>query len=941
MNAADAMPDGPMHFGPGQRFVLEPMQRRLLVDGEPAALGARAFDLLLVLASQPGRLLSKHALLDAVWPGLVVEENNLPAQISALRKVLGGDIIATIPGHGYRFAATVAPAPAPARAPAVSASLSAAARWDAPNAPDALNAPGAAATDRPSTSGIGPGTEPAAGPPAPPAAPSAPAGAAPLRTNLPRVLPALRGRADDLAALGALIEQHPLVSIVGAGGMGKSLLTQHLLAARHGAYDHGVCWVELAAVVDASALPGAVAAALGLRAGAGDSLASLAAAMAPLRILMALDNAEHLLDAVAPLVDALLDAAPGLRLVVTSQAPLKLPAELVYRIGPLAVPQGPLPAARALDFSAVALFVERAAAADARFVLTDANAPAVIALCRQLDGLALAIELAAARTPTLDVQQMATAMHDRLRLLTTSRNRSAPARQQTLRAALAWSHGLLDERERVVFRRLGVVVGSASLALIQQVAADPPGAGAVDEWAVLDALCTLVDRSLVTVLPGEHEAGSRYRLLESPRLFALEQLHEAGETAALRQRHAQAMADAFEAAYPLRFDGSMGLTAWREWLAPDLDNARAACEQALAAGEVLVALRIGATLLPALPVSLHAEQQALVDRLEPLLHADLPLLLQERMCQGIVSTIGSTQASRGRAAAAMQLRAARALQAQAPDPWVLHRALCNEATALTRAGDHAAAAAALAEAMLCALPAWPPQRRYACAEAQVNLLGAQVDAGAAEAGAELLRLTHQVADLAAAAGADNAGLLGNVVDTQLALGDARAAAATGQALLARLSGSRNDRALALARLNTLAAWLALGDPAQARPLAEAGWPQAPRNDLRPYFGDYLALLAALEGRPRAAARLAGHAAAAYAARDERRQANEAGAFERALALARAAVGEAEVARLQAEGGTLSDEAVAALAFARADAVAPAAGRSGAGDRRQPGRTIVP
>src|SRR6185369_6701303 len=177
-----------LRFG---RFELQAHERRLLIDGHAARLGARAFDLLLALAERPGRLVDKATLIDLVWPGLVVQENNLAAQMSALRKLLGEDVIATIPGRGYRF---VAPLDGPA----------------APHAP-----------------------------------PSPPARGPLLRTNLPAELPALLGRGDDLAALGALIDQPRLVSVVGAGGVGKSLLTQHVLAARRAAYVHGVCWIEL------------------------------------------------------------------------------------------------------------------------------------------------------------------------------------------------------------------------------------------------------------------------------------------------------------------------------------------------------------------------------------------------------------------------------------------------------------------------------------------------------------------------------------------------------------------------------------------------------------------------------------------------------------------------------------------------------------------------
>ncbi|HEX2009856.1 MAG TPA: winged helix-turn-helix domain-containing protein, partial [Roseateles sp.] len=483
---------GSLHFGDG-RFELQPHERRLLVDGAPATLGARAFDLLLELVRRPGVLRTKNELLEAVWVGVVVEEGNLTTQVSTLRKVLGGEIIATIPGRGYRFTARVHGG------------------HEANPATGAAELPGATAAH--------------AAPPAP--APEAPR----LQTNLPAMLPHMVGRSDDLAALHELVAQHRLVSITGAGGMGKTTVALHLAAERQQGrlgqpgYRHGVCWVELATVTDAAALPSAIAAAIGVRTGSGEPLASLCAAVMSLEMLVVLDNAEQVADGVAQVVQALLEQAPGLRLVVTTQVPLRLASEIVYRIGPLMVPEVALPAAQALDFSAVALFAQRARMADARFVLTDANAPAVIELCRQLDGLTLAIELAAARAPMLGVQQLVDSMTDRLKLLTVSRNRTAPARQQTLRATLEWSHGFLDDNERTVFRRLAVFAGSASLTMVQRVVADDT----LDEWAALDALVVLVERSLVSVLTTDDGAEPRYRLLDSPRLYALERLREAGE----------------------------------------------------------------------------------------------------------------------------------------------------------------------------------------------------------------------------------------------------------------------------------------------------------------------------------------------------------------------------------------------------------------------------
>ena len=675
-----------LRFG---RFELQPLERRLLVAGEPALLGARALDLLLALADRPGELVDKHQLMDLVWPGMVVEENNLATQISALRKVLGGDVIATVPGRGYRFVVRLDNPPAQASAGPT---------------PLAIAAPG-------------------------------------LRTNLPNSLPPLLGRADDLATVGRLIEEHRLVSIVGAGGIGKTLLALHLLNARRDTYAHGVCWVELAQVGDAAALPGTIAAALGVRIGSGEPLAALLAAVAPLTLLLGLDNAEHMPASVAAVVAALHGAAPGLRLLVTSQAALKVKPECIYRIGALAVPPKPLPAAQALNFGAVALFADRVQAADTRFTLTDANAPTVIQLCRALDGQALAIELAAARVPLLGLQQLAASMPDRLKLLVSGHPRAAPARQQTLRAALDWSHGFLDPREQVVFRRLAVLAGSGSLHLIQQVVAEPDGAGGLDACAVLDGLRVLVDRSLVTMLPGDDpgQQDPRYRLLESPRAFALEQLARSGEEARIRQRHALALATIFDAAWDDLFRGDIG-----------------------------------------------------------------------------------------------------------------HEALIG--------------------------PAVPPHR-----SGSINLA--------------------------------------NLVDAELAAGDAAAAARGGQALVAALAalvaleGTGDEYELAVARVNLVAALLALDACAPAQRVAQVGWLQAAALDLQANWADHLALLAALQGRLAAAAQLAGYADCIYRARGSRRDANEANAVDRARAIAQAGLGGPAYERLHAEGTTLRDDEIAALAFA--------------------------
>ncbi len=836
--------------------------RELRVDGAAVELGARAFDLLHVLAERRERVVGKHELLDLVWPGVVVEENNIAAQISALRKVLGNGAIATIPGRGYRFTAAVESA----------------------------------------------GTAP------PAAVPSD--GTRLLRTNLPNELTPLLGRAEDLAALGELINQHRLVSIVGAGGMGKTLLAQHLLALRRDRYRHGVCWVELGTVSDAEALPATIAAALGVKTGGGEPLPGLCGAVAPLDMLLALDNAEQVVEGVAQVCAALRDAAPGLRIVVTTQAPLKLAAERAYRIGALAVPQGPLPAAQALEFGAVALFVERAQAADARFVLSDAMAPAAIELCRQLDGLPLAIELAAARAPMLGVQRLVQSMADRLQVLTRGGNRLAPARQQTLRAALEWSHGLLEERERKVFRRLAVFAGSASLALIQQVVADEAGVGELDEWAVLDALALLVERSLVMALIADDAVEPRYRLLDSPRLFAQALLHEAGERDALRQRHAQAVAGLFDDASTRYFCGGMAADAWRQALVADLDNAREALAWARAADDATMQVQIATTLMRVLTGSAHREQLALADQLDPLVERVDRVDLLARLAGRCTCVFGRTRRPRALAVAQRCLARVPPATASATDNERLARYLCLSALAValgaSRAADLGPAEAALAEASSLEDAAWPAHRRYWRVEAESYVVWARGKT------LENLRLVRQLALLEKAIGDSHGIARTNISDAELGCGDAAAAVASGTALVATLEGGRDEHNLAFARANLAAAHLALGQIERARAHLRDGWAQAPLFDMQHIFADYLALLAALEDRPVAAAQLAGRANAVNAKVGPRGP-NEVAAIERATRLARAALGDAQFDRLHAEGATLRDADIDALAFASEDA----------------------
>ena len=497
------------------RFRLRPAERQLLEDGEPAKLGGRAFDLLQVLIERRERTVTRRELFDLVWAGRVVEDHNLQVQVLALRKVLGPSAIATVPGRGYRFTAALDQAAVPSAA-------------EPAHAPQM--------------------TPPDAGPP----------------TNLPSDLPLLHGRDADIAAVAKLVAGNRLVTIAGIGGIGKTRLAQAVGRALRAQFADGVWFVELAAVSDGALVASTVAHTIGLTANAARTSAEgLARSLSSLALLLVLDNCEHVVASASDVAAALMRVAPKVHVLAASQEPLKVTLENLYRIGTLALPDDTsLDHARAA--AAVSLFVARATAAEPRFALTPENLDAVIDICRQLDGIPLALELAAARVPLLGVDGVRARLGDRFRLLTGGA-RSAPARHRTLRATLDWSHSLLSPDEQAVFRRLGVCAGTFGLALAQQVGAQQM----LDAWDVLDHLGALVDKSLVLAERGDEP---RYRLLESSRAFALEQLAAAGERAGTQRRHADAVLAQFvhaETTYP-----DLPVFDWLETLTPDLDNWR-------------------------------------------------------------------------------------------------------------------------------------------------------------------------------------------------------------------------------------------------------------------------------------------------------------------------------------------------------------------------------
>lgn len=414
-----------------------------------------------------------------------------------------------------------------------------------------------------------------------------PAAAPAPRGNLSAVLPTLFGRGDDIAALSALVQAQRLVSIVGAGGMGKTRLAEATASVLQGVFAEGAWVVELAPLTDPALLPAAVAQALAFTLpGRKEARAEVVDALRQRALLLVLDNCEHVVQAAGELAATVVEGAARVHVLTTSRELLKVAGEHLYRLEALAVPPGP-DLQTAQGYSAVRLFAERARSLMPSFVLSEQNIGDVVDICRRLDGLPLAIELAAARVPLLGVAGVQERLRERFRVLTGGA-RTAMRRQQTLRESLDWSFDLLSDDERVVFRRCAVFAGGFTLPAGQAVLGDER----LDEWAVLEHLGTLVDKSLLVADATEPR---RCRLLESAREYALEKLTGSGEAPSVRSRHAAFFLAAASTAEPHLTSAER--RPWLLQLRADLNNLRAAFGWfAKERAEAAAAMRLAAAL---------------------------------------------------------------------------------------------------------------------------------------------------------------------------------------------------------------------------------------------------------------------------------------------------------------------------------------------------------
>jgi predicted ATPase len=455
------------------------MRRPLEENGVPVRLGSRVFELLLALVERKGAIVSKAELIDRVWPDTNVEEGSLRVSIAALKKALGQErsepsYIKNVPGKGYCFVAPMAA-----------------------NEDVRLNPPV-------------------------------------RRGNIPDFPIRSIGRAEFIRSISAELPLSRFITIVGPGGVGKTTVAIAAAQALRGAYEERAYLVDLAPLQNPAHVLTAISSLLGLGAYSNNPILGLTSHLSDRRMLIVLDNCEHVIEAAAHAAEAILKVSSNLQILATSREPLRASGEWVRRLAPLKCPPpstGLIPQV-AVAFPAVELFVERARANSDDFDLNDANVQTICSICRQLDGIPLAIEFAASRIEELGLAGVASRLNDRFALLTKGRRTALP-RQRTLRDTMDWSYELLSEAERTILRRLSLFAGGFPLEAACAVAAF----GAFSNSAIEDGVANLVAKSLLSV-DRDHEL-DRYRMLDTTREYVRVKLEQSLEGSTIARRHAE------------------------------------------------------------------------------------------------------------------------------------------------------------------------------------------------------------------------------------------------------------------------------------------------------------------------------------------------------------------------------------------------------------------
>ena len=718
-------------------------------------------------------------------------------------------------------------------------------------------------------------------------------GQEPGRHNLPTELTSFIGREADIAEITSFLQEHRLVTLTGAGGVGKTRASLQIAANLIGAFSDGVWFVELAPLTSGEYIPSTVAQALEITlATKGDPVENLVRVLKGKCALLVFDNCEHLVEPAARVISAILRGCPTVKVLASSRQGLGITGEVTYRM-----PSLPAPAA-------LELFVERARDVYIRFALTDENAPIAAEICRRLDGIPLAIELAAARMKVLGPKQLLEKLDERFRVLMDG-DRSALPRHQTMRALIDWSYNLLDERERTLFRRLGIFVNSFTLEGAVAVGNEQD----LGELDVFDALASLVDKSLVVAEPEDDVV--RYRLLESTRAYALEKLDDAGEHEIVAGRHLRHLRDRFAELWDRRERTGRGSSDLAAALQTELEDVRSALDGATARSETIDGGELLANTYVSWPaIGLDAEGLA---RCRAYLAA-LPTG-QSRLRARLSAALSNLFGDSGQWVRAFELATEAVEHARASgDVSLLARALRQyvDAAACLRRFDDAERALAQAEAI--------PETAVSLT-LRISLLEARAllsrFRGDLETAANIYgQLRKENRSLGNAYGEQLAAL--NLADIEHARGHTQRAITIVRETLpaVRSTGNKGTHTLLLCNL---AGYLAAVDDLSEATVAarDAMESRAASERDHVYVAiaiEHLALIFALRGDCVRAATLEGYADDSFRRHEFEGEFTEATTHDRLAALLRERVAPSELARLLAEGAMLTPEAAIALAL---------------------------
>ncbi|MDQ6766967.1 MAG: LuxR C-terminal-related transcriptional regulator [Candidatus Eremiobacteraeota bacterium] len=713
--------------------------------------------------------------------------------------------------------------------------------------------------------------------------------------NLPIQLTTLLGREQDLIDAEHLLKSNRLLTLSGSGGVGKTRLGLGIGVDLLDQFPNGVWFCDFSPISESSLLPSVVAKVLAVREQQSRSpLESIVDALKRKRALLILDNCEHVLDTAAELCDEILHQCPHVRILATSRQALGIVGEVVHRVRSLALPEttSGLKADRAMRYGAIALFMDRAQASDTHFTLTNDNAPIVAEICHRLDGIPLAIELAATRINAVNIESLAQSLDDRFRVLTAG-SRTALPRHKTLAALIDWSYDLLSPTEQQLFNRLGVFAGSFSL----QAAAAVCAGGGLDDRNISDLVIALVGKSLVVVQTGGNQ--ERYRLLESTRAYALEKLNASGEQEQCARRHSEYFRDQARAA-----DERYGVGSTAGWLASlelDLENYRATLEWALAERhDVALGASVAGTLerlwaLGGLSIEARLWLGAAIERVNESDHPAIAARLwraKSRFLQGepmrdcaerAVALYQSVGDGRG-AGYALRTLAYSLLQMGRLDE--ANDVIVQAIAALREYGDRVGVASCLSLQGVSAYNRGDfakGREFYTQALAAYKALGDELA---------------------------TANVLGNLGELEFADGHPDEALKSVSESLEITSRGKEATDLAIDYNNSAAYRIALGNLEEARTAAREGlrWAQPEQNPWNTAVAlQHLALLAALREHVHAAAQLLGYVNAQFKELELERETTEKWGYEKLMSALRQRLSDTEIAHLSDEGGVWSED----------------------------------